>query len=69
MSPMTPSKVHFGEHVMLEDGLDLERAYQDQDPEFFISKGIKRGIARRFVGDIRSWVENVKKAILIYEIL
>ncbi|KAJ5685761.1 hypothetical protein N7536_008380, partial [Penicillium majusculum] len=42
--------------VMLEDGLDLD-------------KGIKRGIARRFVGDIRGWVENVKKAIPIYETL
>ncbi|KAJ9485144.1 hypothetical protein VN97_g8221 [Penicillium thymicola] len=55
--------------VMLEDGLDLEQVYKYQDPEFFISKGIKRGLARRFVEDIRSWVQNVKKAIPIYEIL
>ena len=41
-------------NVMLEDGLDLEQVYKDQDPEFFISKGINRGIARRFVEDIRS---------------
>ncbi|CAI7595764.1 unnamed protein product [Penicillium palitans] len=55
--------------AMLEDGLDLEQVYKDQDPEFFISKGIKRGIARRFVEDIKGWVENVKKAIPVYEVL
>lgn len=55
--------------AMLEDGLDLEQVYKDQVPEFFISKGIKRGIARRFVEDIKDWVENVKKAIPIYEVL
>jgi hypothetical protein len=54
--------------VMLENGLDLEQVYKDQDPEFFIGKGIKMGIARRFVEDIRRWVENVKKTIPIYEI-
>ncbi|KAJ5092277.1 hypothetical protein NUU61_007147 [Penicillium alfredii] len=55
--------------VMLENGLDLEQVYKDQDPEFFIGKGIKMGIARRFVEDIRRWVENVKKAIPIYDII
>ncbi|KAJ5820548.1 hypothetical protein N7474_006139 [Penicillium riverlandense] len=38
--------------VTLEDGLNLEQVYKDQDPEFFIGKGIKKGIARRFVQDI-----------------
>ncbi|KAI2737218.1 hypothetical protein DTO013E5_7823 [Penicillium roqueforti] len=52
--------------VMLENGLDLEQVYKDQDPEFFIGKGIKMGIARRFVEDIRRWVENVKRTIPIY---
>ena len=47
---------------MIENGLDLEQVYKDQDPEFFIGKGIKMGIARRFVEDIRCWVESVKKA-------
>jgi hypothetical protein len=51
--------------VMLENGLDLKQVYQDQDPEFFIGKGIKMGIARRFVQDIQRWVESVKKAIPI----
>lgn len=35
-------------NVMLENGLDLEQGYKDQGPEFFISKRIKVGIARRF---------------------
>jgi hypothetical protein len=26
---------------MLENGLDLEQVYRDQDPHFFIEKGIK----------------------------
>ncbi|KAJ5206808.1 hypothetical protein N7491_002559 [Penicillium cf. griseofulvum] len=55
--------------MMIDNGLDLEQVYKDQDPEFFIGKGIKIGIARRFVEDIRRWVENVKKAIPIYDII
>ena len=55
--------------VMLENGLDLEQVYKDQDPGFFIGKGTKMGIARCFVEDIRGWVENVKKAVPIYEII
>ena len=55
--------------VMLDNGLDLEQVYKDQDPDFFIEKGIKIGIARRFVADIGKWAEQVKKAIPIYEIL
>jgi hypothetical protein len=39
---------------MLDDGLDLEQVYKDRDAEFFIGKGIKKGIARRFVEDIPS---------------
>lgn len=53
--------------MMIDNGLDLEQVYKDQDPEFFIGKGVKIGIAQRFVEDIRRWVENVKKAIPIYE--
>ena len=47
--------------VMLENGLDLEQVYRDQDPHFFIEKGIKIGSARRFVEDIGKWVESLKK--------
>ena len=48
--------------VTLADGLDLEQVHEDQDPDFFIDKGIKRGIARRFVGDIDQWVKRCKRA-------
>jgi len=54
--------------VMIENGLDLDQVYKDQDPNFFISKGIKIGIARRFVEDIRCWVDNVKRVIPICEV-
>lgn len=54
---------------MLEHSLDLEQVYKDQDPNFFIEKGIKIGVARRFVEDIGKWVKNVKKAMPIYEIV
>jgi hypothetical protein len=43
--------------------------YRDQDPSFFIAKGIKIGIARRFVEDIGKWIQNVKNAIHVLEIL
>ena len=43
--------------VTLADGLDLEQIHEDQDPDFFIERGVKRGIARRFVGDIDHWVK------------
>jgi hypothetical protein len=35
--------------VALDDELDLEQAYKDQDPDFFIRSGVKRGVTRRFV--------------------
>jgi hypothetical protein len=54
---------------MLENGLDLEQVFQDQDPEFLIGKGVKIGIARRFIQDIQRWVEGVKKGIPIYELI
>lgn len=44
----------------LEDGLDLVQIHKDQDPGFFIRNGVKRGIARRFVGDINYWVKHCK---------
>lgn len=54
---------------MLEYGLDLEQVYQDQDPNFLIEKGIKLGVARRFVEDIGKWAKKVKKAMPDYEIV
>lgn len=44
----------------LSDGLDLGQIFKDQDSEFFIKQGVKRGIARRFVTDIEYWVKQCK---------
>lgn len=38
--------------VALDDGLDLEQIDELRDPEYFKSRGVKWGIARRFVRDI-----------------
>jgi hypothetical protein len=46
--------------TLLADDLDLEQVHEDQDPDFLIQKGVKRGIARRFVGDIKDWVKRYK---------
>jgi hypothetical protein len=48
--------------VSLDDGLDLEQVYEDQDPEFFIQSGVKRGVARRFVRDIAGWSKRYKQS-------
>jgi hypothetical protein len=37
--------------VTLENCLDLMQIYEDQDPSFFVTHGVKIGAARRFVGD------------------
>jgi hypothetical protein len=44
----------------LRDGLDLEQVFEDQDADFFIQSGVKRGVARRFVRDIEVWAEQYK---------
>lgn len=44
--------------VALDDRLDLAQIYEDKDPDYFTKRGVKWGIARRFVKDIRFWVEN-----------
>jgi hypothetical protein len=46
--------------VALADGLDLEQIHEDQDPGFFTDKGVKTGVARRFVSDIKYWVKQYK---------
>ena len=55
--------------VTLSDGFDLEHVYKDRNAEFFVGKGIKPGIARSFVENIREWVENVKKAVPVLEVV
>jgi hypothetical protein len=37
---------------------------EDQDHGFFVRSGVKRGIARRFVGDINGWAKRYESAIL-----
>jgi len=43
--------------MALEHGLDLQQLHDDQDPDFFILRGIKIGVARRFIRDIEHWVQ------------
>jgi len=45
--------------VALKNGFDLNQIHEDQDPDFFIQHGVKVGVARRFVSDIRNWVEQL----------
>lgn len=47
--------------VALDEGLDLEQIDEDKDPEYFRKRGIKWGIARRFVKDIRYWADSYKR--------
>ena len=43
--------------VALENGLDLDLIYEENDPDFFEKQGVKRDTAKRFVCDIRRWVK------------
>jgi hypothetical protein len=47
--------------AVLAEGLDLELVYKDQDSEFLIKQGVKRGIIRRFVDDVEIWVKRSKR--------
>ena len=38
--------------LVVRDGLDLEQLNEDQNPDFLVQQGVKRGIAQRFVSDI-----------------
>jgi len=50
--------------VTLADDLDLEQLHEDKDFDFFIGKGVKRGIAQRFVRDIDRWVKKHKRSVV-----
>ncbi|OAG04885.1 uncharacterized protein CC84DRAFT_1187813 [Paraphaeosphaeria sporulosa] len=41
----------------LQEMLDLEQVYEDQDTDFYIQQGVKMGVARRFISDIPRWAE------------
>jgi hypothetical protein len=43
--------------MALVNGLDLQQLYDNQDPDFFTSRSIKLGVARRFIRDIEYWVQ------------
>ncbi|KAF4487555.1 hypothetical protein CGGC5_v005858 [Colletotrichum fructicola Nara gc5] len=43
--------------VALEDGLDLELIQQGEDAAFFVERGVRRGIALRFIQDIKKWAQ------------
>jgi hypothetical protein len=37
--------------------LDLEQVYEDQDADFYIQQGVKRGISRRYIRDVGRWAK------------
>ncbi|OGE46897.1 hypothetical protein PENARI_c092G02062 [Penicillium arizonense] len=55
--------------ITLSDGFELGHIFKDQNPSFFVEKGIKPGIARSSVENIRDWVENVKRVMPIVEMV
>lgn len=55
---------HKAGSIVLEHMLDLEQIYEDQDPDFFYSRGVKIGVARRYVTDIVKWA--AEHEMLIY---
>jgi hypothetical protein len=40
--------------ITLDEGLDLELVHEDQNADLYIRKGVKPGVARRFVRDIET---------------
>jgi hypothetical protein len=49
--------------IIIGDGLDLEQAYTDNDPDFFIKNGVKKlGVARRFIRDIPKFAKRQKQS-------
>ncbi|QPC62913.1 hypothetical protein HYE67_005144 [Fusarium culmorum] len=41
------------------DCLDLRHVYQDRDIGYYVNQGVKAGIARSFVQDIKTWVDSL----------
>lgn len=44
--------------IALTNGLDLKQIHKDQEPNFFINRGVIVGVARRFVEEIQRWSDN-----------
>lgn len=55
--------------ITLSDGFEFEHIYRDQSPDFYVGKGIKPGVARSFVENIRDWVESAKKTMSVLEVV
>lgn len=43
--------------LTLGRGDDLELIYEDQNPQFFIEQGVLEGVARRWVRDVKLFVD------------
>jgi hypothetical protein len=48
------------EAVTLENALDLDLIYEENDPDFFEKQGVKKGTAKRWVRDIPQWAKRYK---------
>ncbi|SPJ84211.1 uncharacterized protein FTOL_10728 [Fusarium torulosum] len=46
--------------LTLDEELDLEQIRLDQDAEFFMDKGVKKGIAKRWVSDVEVWFRDAE---------
>lgn len=47
--------------LALEDCMDLEQVHLDQDIDFFVKGGVKRGIACMFVREVPRWAKRLKE--------
>jgi hypothetical protein len=43
--------------LTLERGFDLDLIYEDNDAQFYIERGVLEGIARRFVRDVKDFLD------------
>lgn len=43
--------------LTLDRGFDLELVYQDNDSQFYIERGVLEGVARRFVRDVNTFLD------------
>ncbi|KAM0362010.1 hypothetical protein ACHAO7_011439 [Fusarium culmorum] len=46
--------------LTLAEGLDLDQVRLDQDAQFFVDKGVKKGIAKRWVSDVEVWFRDME---------
>jgi hypothetical protein len=59
---MLKNKFRQARDAILAEGLDLEQVHEDEDPDFLIKKGVKRGIARQFVSNIEDWAKRYRRS-------